>query len=126
MTSFQVKTKRVYEPFAGDDGRRVLVDRLWPRGLKKEALVLDEWMRDVAPSPELRKWFGHEPDRFAQFRRYYEEELTNDDTHRHSLAQLCSWAVEDNLTLLYAAKDPVCNHAVVLRDMIFKKLGEGQ
>lgn len=125
MSGFQVKIKRVYDPPGAEDGRRVLVDRLWPRGLKKEALVYDEWMRDVAPSPELRKWFGHKPERFDRFRRSYEQELEADETRREHVERLCRWAREKNLTLLYAAKDPVFNHAVILQSRIIKKLGEG-
>ncbi len=106
-----VRIKRVYEPRAADDGLRVLVDRLWPRGLTREAAALDYWLKDCAPSPALRTWFGHEPARFAAFSARYDEEL---DANPAALAELRAVLARGAVTLLYAARDPHCNHALVL------------
>lgn len=111
---FAVRVKRIYEPPAPEDGIRILVDRLWPRGISKEQAAIDEWMKDIAPSPALRTWFGHRPERFAEFSKQYEQELSLDPA-RCALAQrICELALRSNVTLVYAAKDPVHNHAVVL------------
>jgi uncharacterized protein YeaO (DUF488 family) len=105
--------KRIYEPPAGEDGLRILVDRLWPRGVSKEAAALDLWLKEVAPTPELRTWFGHEPERFEEFSARYRAELESNP----ALERLLEAARDaDSVTLLYAARDPECNHAVVLRD----------
>lgn len=110
-----VKLKRIYDQPASDDGYRVLVDRLWPRGVSKQRAAVDLWLKDVAPSPELRVWFGHRPDRFAEFSHRYTAELaTNQAVSR--LQELIKQ--ESAVTLLYAAKDPKINHAVVLRDFL--------
>jgi uncharacterized protein YeaO (DUF488 family)/tellurite resistance-related uncharacterized protein len=106
-----IRIKRVYEPAEPGDGVRVLVDRLWPRGLKKADARIDLWLRDVAPSPELRRWFGHRPDRWQAFRERYEAELA----HNPAVAELPR-ATERPVTLLYAAKDEAHNHARVLLD----------
>lgn len=107
--------KRIYDEPSPDDCYRVLVDRLWPRGVSKEAARLDEWNKEVAPSPELRTWFNHDPERFQEFRKRYEAELAG----RESLLQpLIELAGKSRITLLYAAKDRMHNHAVVLRDYI--------
>ncbi|GIM46231.1 hypothetical protein DNHGIG_17800 [Collibacillus ludicampi] len=105
MSLKQVKLKRVYEPPENIDGKRILVDRLWPRGLSKEAACIDEWMRDVSLSHELRKWFAHQPERFVVFRERYVEELLRDPDRSEKVKQLCEWACEGTITLLYAAKD---------------------
>ncbi|WP_206831121.1 DUF488 domain-containing protein [Alicyclobacillus fructus] len=107
--------KRVYDAPESSDGFRVLVDRLWPRGIRKDALVIHEWLRDVAPSHELRKWFHRDPSRFMEFADRYLEELRTDEPHR--LAVLRLQACEQSygrVTLVYAARDPVHNHARVL------------
>jgi uncharacterized protein YeaO (DUF488 family) len=104
------KIKRVYEAPKTSDGIRVLVDRLWPRGLKKADVELDHWMKDVAPSPALRQWFGHDPDRFTDFKRRYTAELKSNP----ALAELRQLGTRRVVTLLYGAKDPEINHAVVL------------
>lgn len=109
----QIVIKRAYDGVADSDGYRVLVDRLWPRGVKKELLALDEWDKDVAPSPDLRVWFGHDPARFDEFRTKYEDELEHSDAPRELLKRAGD---TDALTLVYAAKDPAINHAVILRD----------
>lgn len=106
-----VKIKRIYLPPEPADGHRVLVDRLWPRGVKKEAAALDEWNKNVAPSPELRIWFGHDPAKFAQFSERYTTELQ----HNPAAADLRTAAKSQTVTLLYAAKDEQHNHAVVLK-----------
>ncbi|MEQ9798743.1 MAG: DUF488 domain-containing protein [Salinisphaeraceae bacterium] len=111
-----IRIKRVYASPAADDGRRVLVDRLWPRGLSKQRAELDEWCRDVAPSPDLRKWFGHDPERWAAFRAAYRDELAAMDTA--TLAPLVEAARDDRLTLLYAARDEQHNHARVLAEFL--------
>ena len=107
--------KRIYEEPAGGDGFRVLVDRLWPRGVSKEKAALDLWLKEVAPSPELRVWFGHEPDRFAEFSVRYKDELG-----RNPAVQKLRDSIEENgdVTLLYAARDATINHAAVLRDYL--------
>lgn len=107
--------KRAYDSVADTDGYRVLVDRLWPRGVKKELLAVDEWDKDVAPSSELRIWFGHDPAKFDEFRAKYEAELRNSDAPQELLKRA---GKHDTLTLLYAAKDPKINHAVILRDYL--------
>ena len=109
----KVVIKRAYDKPTSTDGHRVLVDRLWPRGVKKEALELDEWLKDVGPSTELRQWFGHDPGRFDEFAEHYRDELSSSKAFAE-LQQLA--ADHDKLTLVYAAKDPKCNHAIVLRD----------
>ena len=110
-----IQLKRAYEPAAGKDGQRLLVERLWPRGMKKEALVLDEWMKDVAPSAELRKWFGHRPERWDEFRRRYRHEL---ETHPDAWKPILAAARRGNVTLLYSAHDPLHNSALLLRDWL--------
>lgn len=103
--------KRIYEEPATQDGYRVLVDRLWPRGVSKERAALDKWLKDVAPSPELRAWFGHRPERFKEFSARYETELESNP----AVKELQSIIRDNkNVTLLYAAHDPAVNHAAVL------------
>ncbi|HEY4779141.1 MAG TPA: DUF488 domain-containing protein [Solirubrobacterales bacterium] len=105
--------KRIYEAPGEEDGLRVLVDRLWPRGVSKEDAALDLWLKDVAPSPELRTWFGHEPDRFEEFSIRYRAELETNP----ALDRLLAMAREaETVTLLYGARDQERNHAVVLCD----------
>lgn len=111
------RIKRVYESAAPSDGRRVLVDRLWPRGLKKTDAALDDWLKDVAPSVPLRLWFAHDPDRFAEFGRKYRAELAKNP----ALAQLRELGKGRRVTLLYAAHDPKINHAVVLQSVLQAK-----
>ena len=114
--TFQIK--RVYEPKADSDGLRVLVDRVWPRGVSKEAAALDTWAKDLAPSTELRKWFAHDPDKFAEFKKRYYAEL---DAAPNTLADyLYGWA-DQTVTLLYSAKDHRHNQAVALRAYLAAK-----
>ena len=110
-----LKIKRAYDSPSRADGTRILVDRLWPRGVKKEALALDGWMKDIAPSPELRTWFGHKPERFAEFRKRYRAELKQ---HSELVAELREHARAGILTLVYGARDEVHNGAVVLREVL--------
>ncbi len=112
-----VKVKRAYEPPSRSDGYRVLVDRLWPRGVKKEAARLDLWAKDLAPSPALRTWFGHDPARFAEFARRYHAELRAGPA-RALLAELARRAAHGTVTLVYGARDEEHNGAVVLRDAL--------
>jgi uncharacterized protein YeaO (DUF488 family) len=114
MTIFQLK--RVYDPPSQDDGVRVLVDRLWPRGLKREAAEIDLWLKEVAPSGELRRWFGHEPSRWAEFQERYRAELAKNSESIATLRDLMKG--RKTLTLLFAAKDEEHNNAVALRDFI--------
>ncbi|MDZ7749265.1 MAG: DUF488 domain-containing protein [Halofilum sp. (in: g-proteobacteria)] len=106
-----VRIKRIYDPPADHDGARVLVDRVWPRGVRKADAALDEWCRDAAPSTGLRKWFGHDPARFDAFARHYRDELA---ARPETVDHLRALARADGLTLLYAARDPEHNHARVL------------
>jgi len=107
-----IKVKRVYEPPAPDDGKRFLVDRLWPRGVKKEALRLDGWLKDVAPSDGLRKWFGHDPAKWDEFRRRYFAEL---EAKPEAWEPLLEAARAGDVTLLFSARDEAHNNAVALK-----------
>jgi uncharacterized protein YeaO (DUF488 family) len=110
-----VKIKRVYDPASRDDGRRILVDRLWPRGVRKEDAKIDEWLKEIAPSNELRKWFGHDPARWQEFRKKYAGELAGKSG---LLEGLRGEARKGVITLLFAAKDAAHNNAVVLKQLI--------
>lgn len=118
----RVCIKRIYESIADTDGMRILVDRLWPRGIRKENAQIDTWLKDVAPSPELREWFHRDRNRFAEFRESYEFELTEDEVHRRAVSQIVAWAKLRPVTLVYAAKDPIYNHVVVLQDFLLRQL----
>lgn len=110
-----IRVKRTYEPCAHEDGRRILVDRLWPRGMRKEALHMDAWMKEVAPSPELRRWFGHRAERWDEFRRRYAEEL---DAKPEAWAPIADAGRRGTVTLLHSARDPAHNGAVALREYL--------
>jgi len=110
-----VRLKRAYEPPAPDDGMRILIDRLWPRGVKKANAGIDEWIREIAPSTELRKWFGHDPERWPEFRRRYQLEIR---THPAEFNRLRELAQSRRITLVFAARDEVHNDAVVLRELL--------
>lgn len=114
MASESLSLKRAYEPPAESDGTRILVDRLWPRGLDKQHAAIDEWLKDVAPSPELRKWFGHDPARWPEFRRRYLAELADNE----ATARLRKLVREHRVTLVYGARDTEHNQAVILRDFL--------
>lgn len=115
--SVEMRTGRVYDPPGPDDGARVLVDRLWPRGLAEDAAALDEWCRDVAPSSELRKWYQHDPDRFAEFTKRYTAEL-HDPARAAAFAGLVARSRQGPLILLTATKQVDISHAAVLARLI--------
>ena len=110
-----VKLKRAYDAPLVDDGTRILVDRLWPRGVSKAEAAIQQWMKEIAPSTELRKWFGHEPAKWDEFRRRYGEELRRNEK---LLAQLRSVARKGTVTLVYSAHDEAHNDAIVLRAVL--------
>jgi uncharacterized protein YeaO (DUF488 family) len=112
-----ISTKRVYDGIAPGDGVRILIDRLWPRGLSKASLKLDAWVRDLSPSNELRKWYGHDPKLFAEFRRRYREELAD---HVAEVAALHAMIEGRRATLLTATRELDLSHAVVLREVLEK------
>jgi uncharacterized protein YeaO (DUF488 family) len=114
-----VQIKRVYEPASSNDGDRVLIDRLWPRGVSRQNAKLDEWVKELAPSTELRQWFGHDPRRFEEFRRRYIEELRHE---RSRLTALRRRARDGTLTLVYSAHDTEHNDAVVLAQILSRGL----
>ncbi len=113
----KVSIRRAYDEPDGADGYRVLVDRVWPRGRRKEQLALDDWAKDLAPSTALRKWFGHDPERWSAFRERYRDELATPQA-RQRLHSLLEAAGERPLTLVYSAKDEQHNQAVVLREIL--------
>lgn len=113
----QIFLKRVYEPAKAADGYRVLVDRLWPRGLTRDAARIRAWLRDLAPSDGLRTWYGHERERWAEFRRRYREELASPDKQA-ALRALAERARREAVTLVFAAADPDRNNAVVLKEVL--------
>lgn len=110
-----VRIKRIYAPPEPEDGYRVLVDRLWPRGVSKKAANLNLWLKEIAPSPPLREWFGHDPAHFPEFREKYRREL---DGNPEPVGQLATLAKSHNITLLYGAKNPQVNHAEVLAEYL--------
>ncbi|NLN77939.1 MAG: DUF488 domain-containing protein [Armatimonadetes bacterium] len=110
-----IRLQRVYEPADPSDGARVLVERLWPRGISKERAALKLWLKDVAPSPELRTWFGHDPEKWEEFRRRYWEELEHNPEPIEQLRELVE---QGNVTFIYSAHDEEHNAAVVLKDYI--------
>ena len=113
----QIRVRRAYEPPSPDDGARVLVDRIWPRGLRKDAARLDEWAKDVAPSTELRKWYGHDPAKFDEFRRRYTEELSG-SAQRKELGKLRALAAAGPVTLLTATRAVDISQAAVLAQIL--------
>jgi uncharacterized protein YeaO (DUF488 family) len=119
MMADRIRFRRIYDDPAPDDGARVLVDRIWPRGIRKEEAHVEEWLRDVAPSTELRKWFGHDPDRFAEFRRRYLAELKAPERTR-ALRHLREAAAGGHVTLVTASKDLEHSQAAVLAGLLNK------
>jgi uncharacterized protein YeaO (DUF488 family) len=113
-----IRIKRAYEPAARGDGRRILVERLWPRGMKKEALHADAWLKEVAPTTELRKWFGHRDERWERFRSRYRQELRE---NRDSWLPILAASKRGNVTLVYAARDTEHNGAAVLRQFLAER-----
>jgi uncharacterized protein YeaO (DUF488 family) len=110
-----IKLKRVYAPAAPEDGRRFLVDRVWPRGIRKDAAHVEAWLKEAGPSDELRTWFGHDPRRWAEFQRRYRREL---GARREVLVPLLEAARQGDVTLVYSARDEEHNQAVVIRDVL--------
>jgi uncharacterized protein YeaO (DUF488 family) len=115
-----IRIKRAYEPPAKTDGARILVDRLWPRGVTKAALAIERWIKEIGPSDALRRWFGHDPERWDEFRRRYQAELMK---QTELLAELRGLARQRALTLVYGARDDAHNNAVVLREALLKAPG---
>jgi uncharacterized protein YeaO (DUF488 family) len=110
-----IKVKRIYDQPLSDDGKRILIDRLWPRGIRKEEAPMDEWLKDIAPSNELRKWFGHDPALWGEFKKKYARELRG---HRDLVEKLKEEARRGTITLLYGAKDTEHNNAVALKEIL--------
>lgn len=117
----EIQTKRVYEAVEKEDGSRVLVDRVWPRGIAKERLQARQWLKEAAPSTALRKWFGHDRTRWEEFKNRYFAEL---DAQPEVIQELLGLAAQDRLTLLYAARDTRCNQAVALKDYLVARSGK--
>ena len=116
-----IKLKRVYEPADNQDGRRFLVERLWPRGMKKESLAMEGWLKDVAPSAALRQWFGHDPAKWEEFQQRYAVELKNSP---NALIPLLDAARQGTVTLLYSSHDQEHNNALVLKSFLDVRLVE--
>jgi uncharacterized protein YeaO (DUF488 family) len=114
-----IRVKRVYEPASPEDGKRYLVDRLWPRGLRKENLKIDGWIKEVAPSDELRHWFGHDPEKWCEFNERYYKEL---DARPETWQPLLEAARKGDITLLFSTKELEHNNAVTLRSFLEKHL----
>jgi len=110
-----IKIKRVYDPVSTDDGKRILVDRLWPRGIKKEKARIDEWVKEIAPSHELRKWYSHDPAKWAEFRKRYKQEIAG-ETER--LKKIKAEARKQTVTLLFSSKELERNNAVALKEIL--------
>lgn len=117
MKNFPIKIKRIYELPSTEDGLRILVDRLWPRGIAKERAAIDYWYKEITPSNSLRKWFAHKEDRFNEFSKLYKEELKSQE---EVLNKVKMFSTKKPVTLIYAAKDPKINHAIVLKKVIEK------
>lgn len=117
----KLRIKRVYLPADEEDGYRILIDRLWPRGVSKEKAQIDEWCKDVTPTPDLRKWFGHKEENYTEFADKYRAELNGNPAAPEFAARCRELLKEGNVTLLYGAKSPTCNHAVILRDWILSR-----
>lgn len=118
--------KRIYDPYHSNDGYRILVDRLWPRGISKENAKIDMWAKEIGPSNELRKWFGHKAELFDEFHTKYLKELRNKKEASLQLKKICQIASTCRVTLLFAAKDPNFNNAQVLKQEILKILSYPQ
>ena len=110
-----LKIKRIYDGASAQDGARILIDRLWPRGMKKEQAAIDDWLKEISPSDSLRKWFSHDPSRWVEFKSKYKKEL---ETKQEIIEQLRKHARHGTVTLLYAAKDTEHNNAVVLKEVV--------
>lgn len=122
IAAASVKLKRAYEPPARGDGTRILIDRLWPRGVSKANAAIDEWIKELAPSTSLRKWFGHDPSRWKEFRSRYAAEVQE---HPEQLRRLRNLARKKPITLVYSAHDEIHNDAVALRDFLLGRMAKG-
>lgn len=118
LKNFPIKIKRIYELPSTEDGLRILVDRLWPRGITKERAAIDYWYKEITPSNDLRKWFAHKKDRFKEFSKLYKEELKSQED---VLEKVRLFSTKKPVTLIYAARDPKINHAIILKDVLNKK-----
>jgi uncharacterized protein YeaO (DUF488 family) len=116
-----LKTKRIYDRKEDDDGKRILVDRVWPRGLTREAAALDEWLKDLGPSTELRKWFSHDPQKWEEFRSRYIAELSGTEKQT-LLQQLAEEAARSNVTILFGSKETRYNNARVVEELVRQKM----
>jgi len=110
-----LKIKRVYDPVSTDDGKRILIDRLWPRGINKEKAHIDEWVKEIAPSNELRKWYSHDPAKWAEFKKRYRKEIAGE---AERLKKIKAEAREQTVTLLFSSKELERNNAVALKEML--------
>lgn len=115
-----VQIKRAYDEAKKSDGMRILVDRMWPRGVSKKDAAIDEWAKEAAPSDDLRKWFDHDADKFEKFKTKYKEELNSNEEQKKALEQLKKWTKEHNknITLVYGARDEKHNQAAVLKEIL--------
>ena len=118
----QLLIKRAYSAAGNTDGCRILIDRLWPRGLSKDKAAVDEWHREIAPTPDLRKWFGHKEENFSRFSEDYTRELDTNPAAPLFAQHIGELLKEGNVTLVFGAKSPVCNHAVILQRWILEHL----
>jgi uncharacterized protein YeaO (DUF488 family) len=118
----EIFIKRIYDPFDENDGKRILIDRLWPRGISKEVAKISMWAKEIAPTSDLRKWFSHKPELFEEFKQRYLDELRTEKQKIQLVTELCYLANEKKITLLYGAKNPIYNHAVVVKEEIDRKL----
>lgn len=117
LKNFPIKIKRIYDLPLAKDGLRILVDRLWPRGITKEKAAIDYWYKEITPSNDLRKWFAHKEERFKDFSKMYKEELKSQG---EALKQIKQWSTNKPVTLVYAAKNPKINHAIILKKVLDK------
>ncbi len=122
MLTAMIKLKRAYDPPGEEDGERILVDRLWPRGVKRESARISSWIKELGPTTELRRWFGHEPKRWREFRKRYEQELLRPEVHG-ILPDLARKSRSGVVTLVFAARDRTRNNAVVLKDLVDRIAG---
>ncbi len=110
-----IKIKRIYDPASPQDGKRIYIDRLWPRGMKKEEVKIDEWLKEISPSDDLRKWFGHDPSKYEEFKKRYTKEL---EEHSEILEKIKKEAKRKTVTLLFSARDEEHNNATVMREIL--------